>query len=198
MSKRTEREKYAMGLLSPIFRELNIKLGSRGSIPLTDLICYLYAYPEVHLEKAMEILLKRNSYIGVRTDKTPEEIEEKAQKNAKEVMQAALKSGCTVEEAEERGQEELMHVRGMLIEKSKLALYPSMKRCIATALERGNVDKYGLSKLTIILEDSNPIEEERIKQQLLEIIGEEYSEYKTYEQRVTAFFVDKILEHMRK
>lgn len=196
MRTRTEEEKRAMGLLTPIFRELSIKLGSRGSIPLTDLICYLYANPGVTLEKAMGVLLEGNSYIGVRANQTPEEIEEAAQKSAKEVMLTALADGNTMEEAEAKAKEKLISVRGTLIEKAKLSLYPSMKRCIATAIERGNVAKYDLWKLRIILKDGNALEEEKIKEQLLGIIGEEYAKYETYEERIVAFFCTKILEHM--
>lgn len=42
MRQRTGREKYAMGLLNPIFRDLAIKKGTRGYMPLMDLICYAY------------------------------------------------------------------------------------------------------------------------------------------------------------
>ncbi len=201
MRIRTQEEKIAMGLLSPIFREMSIKLGSRGSIPLTDLICYSYANPEVNFEKTMEVLLKGNSYIGVKKNQSPEEIEKKAQKRAKEVMLEAIANGDTTEEVREKVEEELIHMREMLTEEAKGALYPSIKRCIATALERSEeevLSKYGLKGLTIILKDGNQTEEERIKSQLLDVIGQEYSKYETYEERITMFFATKILEYMRK
>ena len=160
--KRTEQEKYAMGLLSPIFREINIKQDTRGYMPLVDLLCYAYAYPNVPFQEIMEILTKRNHYVGVKWIQEAETIKER--------------------------------------EKAKYNLYPSMRRCIVTAIERTDQQtlvKYGLEELTIILGDANPEEEERIKKELLEIIGKEYEQYDAYAERVIVFFARRILEYLR-
>ena len=76
--KRTEQEKYAMGLLSPIFREINIKQDTRGYMPLVDLLCYAYAYPNVPFQEIMEILTKRNHYVGVKWIQEAETIKDES------------------------------------------------------------------------------------------------------------------------
>ena len=56
MRQRTGREKYAMGLLNPIFRDLAIKKGTRGYMPLMDLICYAYENPDKSFHDIIEYL----------------------------------------------------------------------------------------------------------------------------------------------
>ena len=68
MRKRTETEKKAMGLVDPIFRDLAIKKGSRGYMPLLDIICYAYANPDCSFEAILTLIQKENYYVGIKDD----------------------------------------------------------------------------------------------------------------------------------
>lgn len=167
MRKRSEEEKRAMGLISPILREMSIKEDSRGYMPLLDLLSYAYANPKTTFQEIMRSLVEQNDYVGVKQEIDPEAIE-----NIEWLT---------------------------LYENRKFSLYPSMRRCIVTCLERTNykvLSQYGIEKLTFILKDDNIEEEERIKRELLSVIGEEYSKYETYEERVIVFFSRNILKHL--
>lgn len=201
MRKRTEKEKEAMGLLAPIFRELSIKKGTRGYEPVMDLISYAYAYPDKKILEIMQNLEKENFYISIKMAKKPEEVEAKIQAAAKKAIVKALEEGKTNQEAEKNANEAAERERIILAEEAKFTLYPSMRRCIATAVEgtdKMTLDKYGLEKLSIILQDGNPIERAKIQEKLLDELGENYSEYKTYEERVIVFFARRLLEYISK
>ncbi len=76
-----------------------------------------------------------------------------------------------------------------------------MKRSIATALEgtpNRVLSEYGLEKLAIILNDGNLIERAAIEEQLLSDLGEKYSEYETFEERIIVFFAGKLLRYIQK
>lgn len=199
MRTRTEKEKEAMGMLNTVFRELSIKKGTRGYLPVMDMICYAYAYPEQKFSEIIKILSKENFYVGVKQTRTVEEIEAKVQEVCKQAMREAIEKCKTVEETQEFVECKIQKAEAVLAEEAKFSLLPSMRRSIATALEgtpKELLAKYGLEKLSIILEDGNPIERAKIEEKLLEDLGEKYSEYETYEERVIVFFAKKILKYI--
>ena len=159
MRTRTEEEKRAMGLLDPIFRDLGIKKATRGYVPLMDLACYAYANPNKKFGEIIDYLGRENSYIGVKTTSSAEEI--------------AMGMEC--------------------------ALIPSMERTIETALEGTSLEilaMYDLDKLSVLVQDRNIQEQEKMEEQLLADLGEKYNEYSTHNERVIIFFVKKLLRHI--
>lgn len=76
-------------------------------------------------------------------------------------------------------------------------LNPSMVRTIETALEHSkNLQRYGLEKLKVILDEDNDPDAIDKETKLLNEIGEQYGEYDTHEERVIVFFTKKILRYL--
>ena len=165
MRRRTENEKKALGLITPILREINIKQATRGYVPLVDVLCYAYANPMATFQKAMKELMAGNYYVGVKRDEEVDYVEERYQQAVNQ----------------------------------RFTIYPSMRRCIITGLERTDKEvlvRYDLEKLTIILEAWNPKEDEKANECFFKAIGNRYARYDTYEERVIVYFCHKILNYI--
>ncbi len=199
MRKRTETEKLAMGLLNPIFRNLAIKKGTRGYMPVMDLICYAYENPGRNFHDIIEYLAKENYYVGVKITRTQEEITAKVEAAAKKAMKSAIEAGKTASEAKAESDETARKVRRALANEAEFSLIPSMERSIETALE-GTPEEilslYGIEKLSVLLEDRSPIEQEEMERQFLADLGEKYNEYETHNERVIVFFAKKLLKYI--
>lgn len=65
MRKRTEKEREAIGRIVPILVSLDIKKGTRGYVPLLEIMSYAAAYPNVEFEDIIKELSEGNSYNGV-------------------------------------------------------------------------------------------------------------------------------------
>lgn len=197
--KRTETEKRAMGLLNPIFRNLAIKKGTRGYMPVMDLICYAYENPGRNFHDIIEYLAKENYYVGVKITRTKEEITAKVEAAAKKAMKSAIEAGKTASEAKAESDEAARKVRRALANEAEFSLIPSMERSIETALEGTPTEilsLYGIEKLSVLLEDRSPIEQEEMERQFLADLGEKYNEYETHNERVIVFFAKKLLKYI--
>lgn len=203
MRVKTEKEKEAIGKLTPIFRELNIRKDISGYEPILDFICHEYAFPNDEFKETLNILEKENFYIGIKQPKTKSSIMKHVKEVANKEMLIALEEGSSLQKAQLKADSRAKETEMKLLEENKFALLPAMKRCIVTALEHTKrcdetiLSKYSLDSLTIILEDENMIKEEWIKDHLLEYIGEEYAQYETYEERVVAFFSKNLLQYIK-
>lgn len=200
MRQRTGREKYAMGLLNPIFRDLAIKKGTRGYMPLMDLICYAYENPDKKFHDIIKYLAKENYYVGVKITRSEEEIVERIETATKLAMKSALEEGKTSSEAKLEADEAAKRVRGILANEAEFSLIPSMERSIETALEgtpSETLSLYGIEKLSILVEPLDVVEQEKLEEMLMEDLGEKYNEYKEHNERVIVFFVKKLLKYIK-
>lgn len=200
MRKRTDGEKYAMGLLDPIFRDLAIKKGTRGYMPVMDLICYAYENPDKKFHDIIKYLAKENYYVGVKITRSDEEITERIETAAKLAMKSALEEGKTSSEAKLEADEAAKRVKGALANEAEFSLIPSMERSIETALEGTPAEilsLYGIEKLSILVEAVDVVDREKLEEQLLADLGEKYNEYKTHNERVIVFFAKKLLKHIK-
>ena len=200
MRQRTGREKYAMGLLNPIFRDLAIKKGTRGYMPLMDLICYAYENPDKSFHDIIEYLAKENYYVGVKITRSEEEIAAHIETAAKLAMKSALKAGKTSSEAKLESDEASRKAKRILANEAEFSLIPSMERSIETALEgtpSETLSLYGIEKLSILVEPLDVVEQEKLEEMLMEDLGEKYNEYKEHNERVIVFFVKKLLKYIK-
>jgi hypothetical protein len=202
MRVKTAKEKEAMGKLTPVFRELNIRKDISGYEPIMDCICYQYAFPEIGFQETLSVLQQENYYIGIKQTPKVSEIVQKMQEVVHAEMISGIQNGQSLETARWMAQTRAKEVEIQLMERNKFTLLPAMKRCVVTAIEQTKnsekiLSKYSLEKLTIILEDENIKKEEEIKEHLLDYIGEEYAEYETYEERIVAYFSKQLLEYIR-
>ena len=200
MRQRTGREKYAMGLLNPIFRDLAIKKGTRGYMPLMDLICYAYENPDKSFPDIIEYLAKENYYVGVKITRSEEEIAAHIETAAKLAMKSALKAGKTSSEAKLESDEAARKAKRILANEAEFSLIPSMERSIETALEgtpSETLSLYGIEKLSILVEPLDVVEQEKLEEMLMEDLGEKYNEYKEHNERVIVFFVKKLLKYIK-
>lgn len=200
MRKRTETEKMAMGLLDPIFRDLAIKKGTRGYMPVMDLICYAYENPDKKFHDIIEYLAKENYYVGVKITRSKEEITARIEEAAKRAMKSALEAGKTSGEAKLESDEAARRVKSSLANEAEFSLIPSMERSIETALEGTPAEilsRYGIEKLSVIVEAVDAVAQEKLEEQLLEDLGEKYNEYKTHNERVIVFFAKKLLKYIK-
>jgi hypothetical protein len=194
MSAKTVGEKEARQVFEQIFRDLNIRKDVRGYEPLMDYISYKYAFPGN--KNPMDEIRKR-TYNGI---KQPADIQKWVKAIKAEEQARAIEEGYNFNVAQCMVSNKAIEEEAKLIERNKTTLLPAMKRCIATAIEhtnQENLSKYSLENLSIILEDGNRISEEWIQNNILHYIGVEYEEYNTYEERVIAYFTDKILEYIK-
>lgn len=201
MRQRTDGEKYAMGLLDPIFRDLAIKKGTRGYMPVMDLICYAYENPDKSFHDIIEYLAKENYYVGVKITRSEEEIAEHIETAAKLAMKSALKAGKTSSEAKLESDEAARKAKIVLANEAEFSLIPSMERSIETALEGTSeeiLSLYGIEKLSILIEAVDVEAQWNLEEQLLEEIGEKYNEYKTHNERVIVFFAKKLLKYIKR
>lgn len=200
MRQRTDGEKYAMGLLDPIFRNLAIKKGTRGYMPVMDLICYAYENPDKNFHDIIEYLAKENYYVGVKITRSEEEIAAHIETAAKLAMKSALEAGKTSSEAKAESDEAARKAKRVLANEAEFSLIPSMERSIETALE-GTAEEvlslYGIEKLSILIEAVDVESQENLEEQLLEDLGEKYNEYKTHNERVIVFFAKKLLKYIK-
>lgn len=200
MRERTAGEKYAMGLLDPIFRDLAIKRGTRGYMPVMDLICYAYENPDKKFHDIIEYLAKENYYVGVKITRSEEEIAARIEMAAKQAMKSALEAGKTSDEAKLESDEAARRVRSALLNEAEFSLIPSMERSIETALEGTPMEilsLYGIEKLSVLVEGRSAVEQEEMEEQLLADLGEKYSEYDTHNERVIVFFARKLLKYIK-
>lgn len=200
MRKRTETEKMAMGLLNPIFRNLAIKKGTRGYMPVMDLICYAYENPDKKFHDIIEYLAKENYYVGVKITRSEEEIAAHIETAAKLAMKSALEAGKTSSEAKLESDEAARKAKRVLANEAEFSLIPSMERSIETALEGTSAETlslYGIEKLSILIEAVDAESQENLEEQLLEDLGEKYNEYKTHNERVIVFFTKKLLKYIK-
>lgn len=200
MRKRTETEKMAMGLLDPIFRNLAIKKGTRGYMPVMDLICYAYENPDKKFHDIIEYLAKENYYVGVKITRSEEEIAAHIETAAKLAMKSALEAGKTSSEAKLESDEAARKAKRVLANEAEFSLIPSMERSIETALEGTSAETlslYGIEKLSILIEAVDAESQENLEEQLLEDLGEKYNEYKTHNERVIVFFTKKLLKYIK-
>lgn len=200
MRKRTETEKMAMGLLDPIFRNLAIKKGTRGYMPVMDLICYAYENPDKKFHDIIEYLAKENYYVGVKITRSEEEIAAHIETAAKLAMKSALEAGKTSSEAKLESDEAARKAKRVLANEAEFSLIPSMERSIETALEGTPAEilsLYGIEKLSILVEAVDVESQENLEEQLLEDLGEKYNEYKTHNERVIVFFTKKLLKYIK-
>ena len=200
MRERTETEKIAMGKLNPIFRDLAIKKGTRGYMPVMDLICYAYENPDKKFHDIIEYLAKEKYYVGVKITRPQEEITARIEVAAKLAMKSALEAGKTSDEAKLESDEAARSERSSLANEAEFSLIPSMERSIETALEGTPIDilcKYGIEKLSVLVEGVGAVEQEEMEKQLLADLGEKYNEYKTHNERVIVFFAKKLLKYIK-
>lgn len=65
MRKRTDKEKEVLGKVEAIFKNLDLDKENQGYVPLLDATVYAYAYPKQGLIEIIELLSRKNHYLGL-------------------------------------------------------------------------------------------------------------------------------------